>query len=103
MTKLEEIARAIAEAPRPLVTGKELSATIGRLLLLLEENGYLHEGEWEILLLTIARAAVEALRVPPIEAPAAWEWRPTMDEAWRVYIDAILNEKPHDRDSMPVL
>ncbi len=43
---------------------------------------------------TAARAAVEAMRVPPIEAPAAWEWRPTMDEAWRVYIDAILNEKP---------
>ncbi len=48
----------------------------------------------EEVAVSAARAAVEVMREPPIDAPAAWEWRPTMDEAWRVYIDAILT--PHE-------
>lgn len=85
MTKLEEVARAMA-------------ALYDERLIEIPSPGYWdrHSEDWADL----ARAAVEALREPneaQYEALSATDlaWRDlNSTKVWQTYIDAILNEKP---------
>lgn len=60
--KITKVANWIESMERPIRTGRELSTTIGDLLDLLYLDGYLHDGERELLMKEIVETAMSFCR-----------------------------------------
>jgi hypothetical protein len=66
---IERIRAAVAASPRPMLTGKEVSQTIGDVIALLDGEGLLHEGE--DLIGEIVRLTITELSKPNLEVMTA--------------------------------